>query len=307
MEEKRRVAPSGILVVNKPSGMTSHDVVAVCRRLFGERRIGHAGTLDPMAEGVLVVLVGRASKASDYVMGHDKEYSCGFRLGIETDTEDITGTVTAEHGGIPDEAAVAAACMSFLGTIEQTHPMYSALKVNGRKLVDLARQGIEVERRSRTVDIKSVVVDPTDDPKEYRMTVRCSKGTYIRTLCADIGKKLGCGAVMTSLVRTESGPFVLKDAVTPDELAGMTYDERAGRLLPVESVFGEYPAVDMTDGEFVRLLNGMPLDASGAAAGAEDGALFRLRHGGMFIALGRRTTEDGKARIRQEKLFETGK
>lgn len=229
--------PSGVLIVNKTGGMTSHDVVNKIRRLFGTRRVGHTGTLDPLATGVLVVLVGRAAKASEYLAADRKKYVATLRLGLTTDTEDITGKILTESDEIPSKEAVFAVLPRFRGEIEQIPPMYSALKVGGRKLVDLARSGETVERQARKIEIRSLEATETDDPREYILEVHCSGGTYIRTLCADIGAALGVGGVMATLERVETSGFSLDQAHTLDELAALTEEERLAVLIPTEELF----------------------------------------------------------------------
>ena len=234
--------PCGILIVHKPIGITSHDVVGRVRRLFGTRRVGHTGTLDPMASGVLVVLVGRAAKAAEYLSCDKKAYRATLRLGLVTDTEDVTGNTISVSDELPSAEAVCEVSARFVGEIEQIPPMYSALKVNGQKLYELARKGVEVERKPRTVTVHALSVLPTDTPSDYTLSVECSAGTYIRTLCADIGRALGCGGVMASLARTAAGGFPLSDAFTLDELADMSESERLSCLLPTESLFDDLPA-----------------------------------------------------------------
>ena len=237
------MTPTGILLVDKPAGMTSHDVVGRVRRLFGTRQVGHTGTLDPDATGLLVVLVGRAVKASEYLTGHVKRYRAVLQLGMTTDTEDLSGTVLTRCENIPDAAAVKAALPRFRGEIKQVPPMYSALKVNGHKLVDLARRGLEVPRDPRPVTVFELTAAPTDGKARYTLSVTCSAGTYIRTLCADIGAALGCGGAMASLCRVAAGGFSLDRAVALDALEAMTETERAALLLPVERLFDGLPAV----------------------------------------------------------------
>ena len=295
-------AVGGIVLVNKHAGVTSNDVVQKLRRLYGTRQIGHTGTLDPMATGVLPVLIGRAVKASEFITAENKRYTAEMRLGIETDTEDTTGTVLRECSEIPDEAAVLSACASFVGEIGQVPPMYSALKVGGRKLVDLAREGITVERQARSVTIHRLTAQRiTDDT--YRLDVRCSKGTYIRTLCADIGKKLGCGAAMSALTRTESGPFSLTDAVTVAQLEEMQPDGRAALLLPLEEYFLELPAVVLPE-FYARLArNGCEIYQSKIRTALSDGALVRLYRADEFFALGRVAEYPAGSAVKAVKIF----
>ena len=237
--------PSGVLLLDKPAGMTSHDCVNRIRRLYNTKKVGHTGTLDPMATGVLPILIGRAAKAAEYVVSDDKIYRAGLKLGITTDTEDTTGTVLTRSDAIPDETAVRAVCARFTGEILQTPPMYSALKIGGQKLVDLARQGVTVEREARPITVYSMKVEATALPDEYILTVHCSKGTYIRTLCADIGAALGCGGAMSSLCREASGTFALAACTTLDALDAMELPERLSLLRPTESLFTALDAVKL--------------------------------------------------------------
>ena len=235
--------PSGVLIVHKHAGVTSHDIVNKIRRLYGTRRVGHTGTLDPMATGVLVVLVGRAAKASEYLVSDSKRYRATLRLGITTDTEDTTGEVLTTAENIPSFAELEAVLPQFRDKIRQIPPMYSALKVGGKKLVDLAREGVTIERQSREIEIFELLAEQTDTPCDFILDVQCSGGTYIRTLCADIGNALGCGGAMASLERREACGFPLENAHTVAELEGMTQEERLSLLTPVESLFSSLPAV----------------------------------------------------------------
>ena len=233
--------PSGVLIVNKPQGVTSHDIVNKIRRLYSTKRVGHTGTLDPLATGVLVVLIGRAAKAAEYLSADTKEYVATLRLGLTTDTEDVTGTVLTESNTIPCQEDVFSAVKSFEGEILQIPPMYSALKVDGQKLCDLARKGVTVERKARPITVFSIECTPTETNTDYILKVKCSSGTYIRTLCADIGAKLGCGGVMATLCRSEAGGFSIDGSVTLDELEKLTEPERLALLKPTESLFEDIP------------------------------------------------------------------
>lgn len=238
--------PSGVILINKPAGFTSHDCVNKIRRLYNTKKVGHTGTLDPMATGVLPVLVGRAAKAAELLVSDDKIYRAGLKLGLTTDTEDTTGAVLTECVDIPDAERVLAVCREFVGDIMQVPPMYSALKVGGKKLVDLAREGVTVEREARPITVHSLEVEATDSPRDYILTVHCSKGTYIRTLCADIGKRLGCGGAMSSLCRLASGSFKLADTYTLDALEALDEGARIAALCPTESLFDELDAVKLS-------------------------------------------------------------
>ena len=302
-------APEGILILDKPAGMTSHDCVAKMRRLFQTRKVGHTGTLDPMATGVLPVLFGRAAKAAEYLVAEDKHYIAGLRLGITTDTEDTTGTTLTECDDIPEETAVLAAIRGFVGEMSQVPPMYSALKVDGQKLCDLARQGITVERKARPITVFSITAERVDD-RNYSLDVCCSKGTYIRTLCADIGAALGCGGAMSSLRRAGSGHFTLENAYTPEALEAMTTEERTALLLPTESLFSELAEVRLP-AFFERLAdNGQAISLKKLYRGTFDAALFpvgaRVRIAGEnkgFFALGEVTEDEDGLRVRPVKKF----
>lgn len=294
---------SGVIIINKHAGVTSHRIISACRKLFDTPKVGHTGTLDPMATGVLPVLLGRAVKASDYLMMHDKEYVCEMTLGLTTDTEDITGDVLTESDSIPDEQTVYDTVKQFTGKIMQIPPMYSAIKVGGQKLVDIARKGGEVDREPREVEISSIVPEKVSD-RVYRMRVDCSKGTYIRTLCADIGAKLGCGAVMSSLVRTRTGSFTLDDCVTVEELENMTFEERLALPKPVETLFTSLPELTIPDFYAKLLRGGAELYQRKLKTNFSDGELVRMKNRGQFIALGKVfTTETGDSAIKLEKLF----
>ena len=296
--------PDGILLVDKPTGMTSHDVVWKVRKLFGTKKVGHTGTLDPIATGVLVILLGRAAKACEYVSHDEKVYEAVLRFGLTTDTEDVTGTVLTTADRIPSAEEVEAVLPRFRGDILQIPPMYSALKVNGRKLCDLARAGQVVEREARPVTIRELDCAGTDSPTDYRLTVRCSGGTYIRTLCADIGGALGCGGVMAALRRTEAVGFSIRDCVTLEALEGMEPTERPTLLKPVEGLFSDLPAVHLPD--FYRTLcrNGCEIYQKKLGTDFPVGARVRLCDSrGEFFALGEvGEFEDGTA-VKAIKLF----
>ncbi len=292
----------GVLVVNKHEGVTSHRIVSACRRLFDTRKVGHTGTLDPMATGVLPILIGRAAKASDYLMAEDKRYTAEMKLGLTTDTEDITGEILSTSDHIPTEAEVKEVCRRFVGTISQVPPMYSAIKVDGRKLVDIAREGGEVERKAREVTIYSLGCEKLAEDT-YRLDVACSKGTYIRTLCKDIGEMLGCGAVMSALVRTQTGVFTLEEAVTIEELEQMTFEERLALPKPVESLFTDLPEIQINEfyGKLIR--GGTELYQKKLKTDYPVGQLIRLRCKGEFIALGRIAEYEAGTAVKPEKLF----
>jgi len=238
----------GVILVNKHKGVTSHDIVFKIRKLYGTKKVGHTGTLDPLATGILPVLIGRGAKAAEYLLSENKAYKAEITLGITTDTEDISGKILTKSDTLPTKNEVEAAVGAFVGEIEQIPPMYSALKVDGKKLVDLAREGIEVQRQARKIKIYKIDLDVIDEEKGiYSLYVECSKGTYIRTLCADIGARLGCGAVMSELNRTQSGNFLLENAHTVAEIEQMTQEQRQELIMPIESLFLEAPEVVLPD------------------------------------------------------------
>ena len=276
----------GVIVIDKPYGMTSFDAVARIRRLYGTRQVGHTGTLDPMATGVLVVMVGRAVKASEYLTLHDKSYTAVLKLGITTDTEDTTGNILSRNNSIPSFDEVKRVCKSFLGDIFQTPPMYSALKKDGKKLCDLARQGIEVERESRQITIYSLEVEQGDKSDEFILSVSCSKGTYIRTLCADIGKALGCGGAMAALRRTKSGSFDLEGAYTFEQLDALSIEERENLLLDTESLFSDCKRVVLPQ-FYARLAqSGCQIYQKKIGTNEADGTFIRMYDEKGFFSLG---------------------
>ncbi len=300
-----QVEPSGILLIDKHAGATSHDIVYKVRRAMHTRRVGHTGTLDPMATGVLVVLVGRAAKACEYVSHDRKVYRATLRLGITTDTEDTTGTVLTTCDALPSPQEVAEICRRFVGKIEQIPPMYSALKVDGQKLCDLARKGTTVERKARPIEIFSLTCEPTDSASDYTLTVDCSGGTYIRTLCADIGTALGCGGAMATLQRVQTGGFALDECITTAELEAMDDDQRMAQLRPVEVLFAELPAVNLPN-FYARLCrNGCEIYQAKIRTDLAIGTRVRICDAkGRFFALGEvREYESGTA-IAMIKLFE---
>ena len=218
---------SGALNLNKPAGCSSHDMVYFTRRLFGLKRVGHTGTLDPMATGVLPVLIGGATKLSEILSDRDKSYRAILRLGLATDTMDITGNIiseAAENAPVPGIDEVKQAAAEFIGTIEQIPPVYSAIKLNGRKLYEYARDGIEIKPEPRVITIYSLTCESAGGPREYILDITCSKGAYIRSLCHDIGAKLKCGGVMAALERTRSGNFCISGAYTPEILESLKKD-----------------------------------------------------------------------------------
>lgn len=249
---------NGFIILDKPAGITSFVGGAIVRRVTKEKKTGHTGTLDPMATGVLPVAVGNATRFIELLPSHDKGYRASFRLGTTTDTLDITGKVLTTSENIPDEEAVKNAIAHFNGEIEQLPPMYSAIKKDGKRLYELARQGIEVEREKRIVTIYSCDFVSFLNG-EYTIDVKCSKGTYIRSLISDIGEMLGCGAVMTALRRTLSNGFSIDDAHTENELKSA--EDISAFVIPVDKALEAYPAIKVSEAQAKRFRNGGELDS----------------------------------------------
>ena len=270
----------GIIIINKPQDWTSMDACAKLRGVFHEKRVGHAGTLDPMATGVLPVFVGQATKAVSFAEDGKKEYRARLRLGVVTDTQDIWGTVLREAPVSVSERDLRAVLPRFTGEIEQLPPMYSAVKVQGKKLYELARKGVEVERKPRRITIYELELLERDKNGDYGLRVVCSKGTYIRTLCHDIGAALGCGGCMSALTRTISAGFTLDEAVSIEDA-----QERGAALLrPVDSLFRQYPVyrIDYAEAER-RCRCGNPI----RAFNSKDGMYRVYGRDGTFLALSR--------------------
>ena len=293
---------NGIIILHKGEGLTSQTAVNRIKRLLGAPKAGHTGTLDPLATGVLPILVGNAVKAGEYMLSSDKHYIATLRLGLVSDTEDITGNTEKIDAPIPSEAEVMAVLEKFRGEILQIPPMVSALKVGGKKLCDLAREGIVIEREARPITVHSLVAERIAEDA-YTLDVICSKGTYIRTLCADIGAALGCGGVMETLCRAEAAGFTLADTHTLEALEAMSESEREAALLPVETVFMKYEAVVLPP-FFARLAkNGLPIYLKKIGRTDAEGTYLRMCDADGFFALGKvEQCEEGLA-IRPQKQF----
>lgn len=279
---------TGIIILDKPKDITSFGAVARVRRICGEKKCGHSGTLDPMATGVLTVMLGGATRFCELLPSHDKSYIASFRLGTVTDTLDITGKVLETRPVTASSSDVLDALESFTGEISQLPPMYSAISVNGQRLYDLARQGIEVERQARTVYIHSAeLLESDDDSHEYKISVSCSSGTYIRSLIDDIGKKLGCGAVMTDLRRTSANGFSADAAVTVEQLeAAAQNGTLESILIPVEKALEIYPSVQVTEAQAKRFSNGGELDLNRIKCAKMTGYYRVFGPDGAFLGLG---------------------
>ena len=268
---------NGIVIVDKPQGWTSQDVTARLRRVFNTRRIGHGGTLDPMATGVLPVFVGRATRGVEFFEHAEKTYETVLKLGITTDTEDITGTVLTEQDAFVTGEMLETVLSRFRGEILQVPPMYSALKVGGQKLVDLARKGVEVERKPRPITIHELTL-LSMEADGIHLRVRCSKGTYIRTLCKDIGEALGCGGCMAQLRRVQAGEYTIDEAVPLQTL--LDSEDPAPYLRPVDSMFRNYGAVTLTANQEKRCRNGNAFSLN-----LPDGTYRAYSQSGEFLML----------------------
>lgn len=279
---------NGVLAINKSAGFTSHDVVNCVRKLYRTKKVGHAGTLDPMATGVLPILVGNAVKASQFVADSHKVYRARMRLGLLTDTEDITGRVVKTDPNRPTLFELQKAAQGFVGTYYQVPPMYSALKVGGKKLYELARQNQVVERTARPVTIHSASVSPTEDPDEFWVEVSCSKGTYIRTFLVDLAQRCSALATMTALERTYCGGFGLEQSYTLDRLRQMEDPQQLSAfLVPTQALFSHLPQVRLPAFYYRLAQNGQPIYASRARLSLPDvGELLQLcSPEGEFFAL----------------------
>lgn len=294
---------SGVVILNKEEGITSQGAVNRVKRLFMADKAGHTGTLDPLATGVLPVLVGRAVKASEFLLTGDKHYRATFILGIQTDTEDITGKVIAQSSEFPSEKEVTEAVLSMLGQSMQVPPMYSAIKIGGRKLCDLAREGKTAEREPRPITIYEILPRRLSE-MEYEIDVRCSKGTYIRTLCADIGKKLGCGAAMTTLKRLSAAGFGIEMAHTLSEIEDMTEEEREALIIPTEEIFADKEQVFLSD-FYARLARcGAEIYIEKIGISLEIGEIVRLCDRCGFFALGEVRIFEAGAAIKPIRQFD---
>lgn len=271
---------NGILLVDKPEGWTSHDVVAKLRGVFHERRAGHSGTLDPMATGLLVIFFGRATRAVEFAEADIKEYTTGIRFGVSTDTQDTTGNILETISVNFEKYSLESVFKQYTGDIEQIPPMYSAIKVNGKKLYEIARKGETIERKARPVHIYSLKA-LSEPGEEMRLQVRCSKGTYIRTLCHDIGRSIGCGACMSALRRTSAGIFDISQAHTMDEILKAAEDGRAEDLiLSVDTLFMDRAEIPLSANQEKCIRNGGTFSSNTA-----EGEYRGYSQSGEFIGL----------------------
>ena len=291
----------GIIVIRKEKGYTSHDVVAKMRGILRQKKIGHTGTLDPDAEGVLPVCLGQGTRLVDMLTDKEKTYEAVLRLGVVTDTQDMTGTVLEEHPVHVTEEQIQDTVNGFLGEQMQVPPMYSALKVNGKKLYELAREGKTVERKARPVFFYGIEIQKIALPL-IKLTVTCSKGTYIRTLCNDIGEALGCGGCMESLVRTKVGRYTLEEAYTLAQVEEIRDQGKISHLvIPVEQVLGEYPRLMCTQAGDRLLQNGNPLIQELVNENVKEGWVRMYGSTGNFVGIYQ--WDQGKQRYFPVKMF----
>ncbi len=294
---------NGVLIIDKPAEFTSFDVIAVVRRATGQRKIGHTGTLDPNATGVLPILLGTATKAQDLILNHDKSYTAEFMLGKTTDTLDIWGSITKEMHSNVKKSDILSILPQFTGTIDQIPPMYSAIQKNGQRLYDLARKGIEIPRESRRITVYSLELADFDEKTQCgTLKISCSKGTYVRSLIDDIGRVLNTGAVMTALRRTQACGFTLDDCITLDrvtELAGN--GELEAYVKSAESLFEQCRYICISDAQANRFSNGGALDIARtflAKSTVKNGEIFRVKNrADKFLGLAAADTETGQLKI----------
>ncbi len=291
---------NGIICVNKPQDFTSFDVVAKLRGILRIKRLGHGGTLDPMATGVLPVFVGTATKACDIMPDNSKSYCAGFRLGQTSDTQDVTGTILSRSEQGVTEEEILTVIPGFMGKIMQLPPMYSAVQVNGKRLYELARQGIEVERTAREIEVDGLRLESyNQETREGTLYISCSKGTYIRTIINDIGEKLGCGGIMTSLVRTSSGGFTLDDCYTFEQIQQAKDEDRLEELiLPIERVFKKLPKLKLGEAQTRMYRNGVKLDLARIYNIRDDADTYAVYgNDGVFIGTAHADRENGILRV----------
>lgn len=299
---------NGIIIIDKPSGFTSFDAVAVVRKCLGERKTGHTGTLDPMATGVLPILLGCATKAQSLLPDSGKEYEAEFKLGITTDTLDVTGKILTQQNSDITAEQINAVLPNFRGDIMQVPPMYSAVSKNGVRLYELARKGIETEREARPITVHSLELLSFDEQDQCgKLKIMCSKGTYVRVICDDIGKLLGCGCVLTSLRRTYACGYTLENAVDIDTLRRLSAEGGIEKYIKsVDSIFREYDSVNVTEKQAVRFNNGGALSLSllNGLKSEDDGVLYRVYGGNTFLGLGVVNSEKGELAVKKRFVSE---
>lgn len=292
---------NGIIIVNKPKDFTSFDVIAVLRKKLGQRKIGHMGTLDPMATGVLPILLGETAKFQIYCQENDKKYIAKMHLGTTTDSLDITGKIIANIKSDITQETFKKTLKKFIGNIKQVPPMFSAIKKDGKKLCDLARKGVIIEREPRSVTIKEIILLDFDEKNQNAVVeVLCSKGTYIRSLCSDIGKELGIGAVMTDLSRTESNGFDISQSITLDKIKELPSEEIIkNHLLPTDSLFKNLGKASISDAQETRFKNGgnLSLQRINLSPNFNDNDIIKVYNGKTFVGLGQINKETNELKI----------
>ena len=293
---------SGIIILNKEAGMTSQTAVNKVKRMFGADKAGHTGTLDPMATGVLPILINRGVKAGEYMLCAEKHYLAECILGITTDTEDTSGKILTECKDIPSEEKVLSVCERFKGEIMQIPPMYSAIRINGKRLMELARMGETVEREARPITVYSLNAKKIEENR-YSFDIECSKGTYIRTVCADIGAALGCGGTMSALCRLEAAGFKIEESHTLSELEAMSDSEREALIIPVEKIFEKYPVFRLPAFYANLAHNGACIYRKKCNFDFPLGSLVRLYDNEGFFALGEVTEHEGELAVKPQKFF----
>lgn len=284
---------NGILLINKPQGFTSFDVIAKLRGILKIKRLGHAGTLDPMATGVLPVFVGKATRACDIIPNNEKSYTADFRLGVVTDTQDSTGAVINTFDKKVSEDEIISVLDCFRGEIDQLPPMYSAVSVGGKRLYDLARQGIEVERKSRKITIEKIeLISFNEESQTGRLFISCSKGTYIRTIIHDIGEKLLIGGIMTGLVRNSSSGFKLEDCYTFEQVQHMKEnDSLEDAIIPVDKAFESYDEIHLSDVQTSMYRNGVKLDLNRVIHDSDKNIFRVYSNENIFLGIAKADTE----------------
>ncbi len=294
---------TGILLIDKPAGITSFDAVAEARRLLNTKKIGHTGTLDPMATGVLPLLVGRATRAADILPRSDKMYLAGFKFGVATDTFDITGKVLERSDVKVEEQQIVELLPKYTGSIRQRPPMYSAVKVGGVRLYELARKGEEIETPEREVEVFSLSLIEFDFEEQAALfQIHCSKGTYIRSLCSDMGKDLGCGAALNFLLRTMASGFGIEDCITLERARELAREGRLYEaLLPLDRAFGDLPEVFVTAGQGKRFINGGSLSCARLELPCEYGDFRVYSEDGGFLGIG--AVDGASGELKVKKLF----
>lgn len=291
---------NGVFIFNKPKGITSHDVIYMFRKKLNIKKVGHTGTLDPIATGVLPICIGKATKIAQYITAEDKEYIATMKFGIETDTLDITGDIIHSDGRIPLAEEVVESLVAFKGEIHQKPPMYSAIKVKGRKLYEYARDGIEVDVQERLVKISDISLLKKVSTDTFVIKINCSSGTYIRSLIRDIGYSLNTFATMTDLVRTRSGNFNIDNSIDEITLKASTIDDLKKSLIPIDAALNDFEAFEFPDEFYFRALNGVPFKTQ---VDIKENKLLRLYCKNEFIAIGEYKTTEEFSGIKIKKLL----